>query len=107
MDSKINSKYSWKNKLMYIWNFIKDIKIYIIIYIIIILVLFMGIYILDKTENFITEKNKDIIYEKDRTLLYGSLFLDKLNEQIKNMTDPKIQYDNKRIDIIKYNDVLL
>jgi len=32
-------------------------------------------------------------YEKNRTLLYGSLFLDKLDEQIKGMTDPRIQYD--------------
>ena len=47
------------------------------------------------------------VYEKNKTLLYGSLFLDKLNEQIKNMTDPKIIYDNKRIDIIKYSDILL
>jgi len=46
-------------------------------------------------------------YEKDRTQLYGSLFLDNLETQIKNMTDPRIQYDNKRIDIIKYSDVLL
>ena len=46
-------------------------------------------------------------YEKNRTLLYGSLFLDNLNEQIKGMTDPRIQYDTKRIDIIKYSDVLL
>jgi hypothetical protein len=46
-------------------------------------------------------------YEKDRTLLYGSLFLDKLNDQIKKMTDPRITYDDKRIDIIKYSDVLM
>ena len=46
-------------------------------------------------------------YEKDRTRLYGSLFLNNLGEQIKNMTDPRIQYDNKRIDIIKYSDILL
>ena len=44
--------------------------------------------------------------EKNRTLLYGSIFLDKLNDQIKNLTDPKIMYDSKRIDIIKYSDVL-
>lgn len=48
-----------------------------------------------------------IVYEKDRTLLYGSLFLDKLNEQIKHMTDPRITYDDKRIDIVKYSDVLM
>ena len=44
--------------------------------------------------------------EKNRTLLYGSLFLDKLDEQVKNLTDPKIMYNSKRIDIIKYSDVL-
>lgn len=44
--------------------------------------------------------------EKNRTLLYGSLFLDKLDEQVKNLTDPKILYNSKRIDIIKYSDVL-
>ena len=43
----------------------------------------------------------------DRTRLYGSLFLDNLNEQIIRLTDPPIAYDNKRIDIIKYSDVLL
>lgn len=96
----MDNKYNWKTIA---WNFIKGSKIYILI----ILSLCMGIYILEETENFIIEKNKDIIYEKDRTLLYGSLFLDNLDKQIKNMTDPKIQYDNKRIDIIKYSDVLL
>jgi hypothetical protein len=95
----MDSKYNWKTIT---WNFIKDSKIYILI----ILVLLMGIYILENTENFLIEKNKDIIYEKDRTLLYGSLFLDNLDKQIKNMTDPRIEYDDKRIDIIKYNDVL-
>jgi len=43
----------------------------------------------------------------DRTRLYGSLFLDGLDKVIKNMTDPPINYDNKRIEIIRYNDVLL
>jgi len=54
--------------------------------------------------NYIPNSN---IYEKDRTLLYGSLFLDNLGDQIKNMTDPRIKYDEKRIDIINYSDVLL
>ena len=45
--------------------------------------------------------------EKNRTKLYGSLFLDNLDEQIKQLTDPKINYNTKRIDIIKYNDILL
>ena len=46
-------------------------------------------------------------YEKNRTKLYGSLFLDNLNKQIKNLTDPAIKYNNKRIEIIKYDDILL
>ena len=53
--------------------------------------------------NYIMESFEPI----ERTKLYGSLFLDKLNEQIIKLTDPPIAYDNKRIDIIKYSDVLL
>ena len=43
----------------------------------------------------------------DRTRLYGSIFLDNLNTQIKNLTDPPIMYDTKRIELIRYNDLLL
>ena len=43
----------------------------------------------------------------ERTKLYGSLFLDELNKVIKNMTDPPITYDTKRIELIKYSDILL
>jgi hypothetical protein len=43
----------------------------------------------------------------DGTKLYGSLFLDNLNEVIINMTDPPINYDLKRVELIKYSDVLL
>jgi len=43
----------------------------------------------------------------ERTRLYGSLFLDKLDEVIINMTNPPVKYDTKRIDIIKYSDILL
>lgn len=60
------------------------------------------------TTNSRYETFQDIVVEeKNRTLLYGSLFLDNLNKQIKNMTDPPILYDEKRIDIIKYSDILL
>ena len=64
---------------------------------------------LNTSSTIITNANlfNDPRYEKDRTLLYGSLFLDNLDKQIKGMTDPRIQYDTKRIDIIKYSDVLL
>ena len=43
----------------------------------------------------------------DKTRLYGSIFLDNLDTQIKNLTDPPIIYDTKRIQIFKYNDILL
>ena len=43
----------------------------------------------------------------DRTKLYGSLFLDKLDEVIHNMTDPDIKYETKRIELNKYSDILL
>jgi|688.fasta_scaffold385365_2 hypothetical protein len=43
----------------------------------------------------------------DKTRLYGTLFLDNLDTQIQNLTNPPIMYDKKRIEIIKYNDVLL
>ncbi len=45
--------------------------------------------------------------EKNRTKLYGSLFLDNLKTQIKNMTDPRIEYDDKQIILLRYSDVLL
>lgn len=102
-------------------------KFWIIIIIIILLILLITIFILNKYTKTITnakisnlkERFKDVdisidanannsnSYEKNKTLLYGSLFLDNLDEQIKNLTDPRIQYDSKRIDIIKYSDVLL
>jgi hypothetical protein len=43
----------------------------------------------------------------ERTQLYGSLFLDNLNEVITNMTNPPILYDTKSIEINKYSDLLL
>ena len=43
----------------------------------------------------------------DKTRLYGSLFLDNLNTQIQNLTNPPIMYDTKRIEIIRYSDLLL
>ncbi len=43
----------------------------------------------------------------DRTKLYGTLFLDKLDEVIKNMTNPDIKYESSRIELNKYSDILL
>ena len=45
--------------------------------------------------------------KNDGTKLYGSLFLDNLNNIINKMTDPPIEYDKKRVEIIKYSDILL
>lgn len=69
----------------------------------------MNVGINSNNENVINNINlfNDSKYEKNRTLLYGSLFLDNLDKQINNMTDPDIQYNTKRIDIIKYSDILI
>jgi hypothetical protein len=80
----------------------------IILVILIVLFLAVIIYRVFAIETFL---NYDGVFdengiEKNRTQLYGSLFLDKLDEQVKNLTDPKIMYNSKRIDIIKYSDVL-
>jgi hypothetical protein len=81
----------------------------VIILIICLLSLFISIFIINKlNESFDGTGDNGIISEPvDRTKLYGSLFLDKLPQVIKNMTDPSIKYDTKRIEIIRYNDVLL
>ena len=88
-------------------------KTNILALIILALILFICItyiYIKQNPESFKEEAAdlfKDPQYEKNRTLLYGSLFLDNLSEQIKKLTDPSILYDDKRIDIVKYSDILL
>jgi len=43
----------------------------------------------------------------DRTKLYGSLFLDNLDKVIKNMSNPDIKYETKRIELNNYSDILL
>jgi hypothetical protein len=95
----------------------KNVYHHSILYIIAIIIILLFVLILLNKPRLELFKNEDIIseinlfdnsnYEKNRTLLYGSLFLDNLNRQIKNMTDPNIKYDTKRIDIIKYADILL
>ena len=42
----------------------------------------------------------------DRTKLYGALFLDNIDNQIINLTNPKIQYDSKRLQLFRYSDVV-
>ena len=43
----------------------------------------------------------------ERTILYGSIFLDNLDTQVQNLTNPPIMYDTKRIELVRYSDILL
>ena len=58
-------------------------------------------------ERFYNDYPQTTAPNMERTQLYGSLFLDNLDEVIINMTNPPVKYDTKRIDIIKYSDILL
>ena len=60
-------------------------------------------YIDNQNFAFDEKSNK---YEKNRTKLYGSLFLDNLDKVIQNMTDPEIKYNTKRIELLRYQDIL-
>ena len=80
-----------------------------IIILLIIIVIIILLYILSILSKYnIIKKNESFKDEPmDRTILYGSIFLDKLDKQIKSLTDPPILYDTKRIELIRYNDILL
>uniref|UniRef100_A0A6C0HL89 Uncharacterized protein n=1 Tax=viral metagenome TaxID=1070528 RepID=A0A6C0HL89_9ZZZZ len=77
----------------------------IIVYVIITTIIFKK---RDKFDGGESSSESSIISNKmDRTQLYGSLFLDGLDTVIKNMTDPRISYDTKSIEVVRYSDVLL
>ena len=89
-----------------------------ILYILIIIILAILIYrILYKYEYNFTLNNYDSFESPEspqstkpsfeKTQLYGSLFLDNLNQVITNMTDPPILYDTKQIELIRYSDAVL
>lgn len=42
----------------------------------------------------------------DRTRLYGSLFMDKMNEVIQNMTSPRLKYTLTPLTLNDYADVI-
>jgi len=88
-----------KNKLLF----------YLIIVIIFIILFILYYFKLYNYDSFLISNLQDNpeFDSLERTKLYGSLFLDNLNSVITNMTDPPIKYDTKRIDIIKYNDILV
>ena len=112
INKKINYNLTYKNisKL----EMLQILKLFFILLIVFILILFMITFLKNNlflnetfsnepltTQGFFT--NKPI----DRTKLYGSIFLENLDQVITNMTDPDINYDTKRIDLNKYSDVLL
>jgi hypothetical protein len=83
----------------------KNIKIFTIFTILIFIFLIIYIIFL-----YYKKHNESFILKPepiDKTRLYGSIFLDNLDTQIQNLTNPPIMYDKKRIEIIKYSDVLL
>ena len=81
----------------------------IIVIIIIILLLCMLLYNSGYNYNYNSIIKQESFKDEpiDRTKLYGSLLLDNLDKQIKSLTNPPILYDTKRIELIRYNDVLL
>ena len=85
------------------------IQIIIIITTILLILTILHKYIKNNNtrERFYNDYPQTTAPNMERTRLYGSLFLDNLDEVIINMTNPPVQYDTKRIDIIKYSDVLL
>ena len=83
-------------------NYKKLTSILIIVFLIICIISLIILYNEKYNESFIL-KPEPI----DRTILYGSVFLDNLGNQIQNLTNPPIIYDKKRIEIIRYSDLLL
>ena len=86
----------------------------ILIVLIILIILILLIFIIKYNNNEIFDNNpsttKYVLNNNnpiDRTKLYGSLFLEKIDEVIHNMTDPDIQYEKKRIELNNYSDILL
>ena len=82
---------------------------FIICTIIIIIIIIIYNIKLFNYDSFVSDdKPTTTMYVKnDGTKLYGSLFLDDLDEVIINMTNPPINYDSKRVELIKYSDILL
>jgi len=86
-------------------------KINLIIYILLIIIIIVSIINIfyDRSYNnydsFESPKST-VKFTNDGTQLYGSLFLDNLNNVVTNMTDPPIIYDTKRFELFRYSDIL-
>jgi hypothetical protein len=85
---------------------ISKTKIFFYILLVIILITIIYFVLYKKYDTFEIPQTTKISYN-DGTQLYGSIFLDSLNEVVINMTDPPIKYDKKRIELVRYSDILL
>ena len=84
----------------------------IIVFIIVCIIAFIKLYKINIKSVFLNNYDSFDVPQTtqqniERTQLYGSLFLDNLNEVITNMSNPPILYDTKSIEINKYSDLLL
>jgi len=104
--SKLNSNSNSKtnSNILYLLY----ISIIIILAILIYRILYKYNFTLNNYDSFESPKSpKTTKPSFERTQLYGSLFLDNLNQVITNMTDPPILYDTKQIELIRYSDAVL
>jgi hypothetical protein len=91
----------------------KIIVITLVIIVVVSIIYILNNKIITNTDSFeISNTNSLAISNRsekpiERTQLYISLFLDNLDSVIQKLTDPDINYEPKRIDIIKYSDMLL
>jgi cell shape-determining protein MreC len=87
------------------------IKLNNILIISIFLVILIGLIILYikwyKTDTFVINPSTTKLQPLDRTQLYGALFLENLDKTIKNLSNPDIQYQENRIQLNNYSDILL
>ena len=100
-----------QNNKYFLINISRNIIILTIIIILAFLVILVSLLYIKfyKNEYFDTQPTNPHVTEQqiDRTKLYGSLFLDKLNETVKNLSNPDIKYEEKRIELNNYSDILL
>ena len=60
-----------------------------------------------KIDTFIINPSTTKPQPIDRTKLYGALFLENINETIKNLSNPDIEYEESRRHLNNYSDILL
>lgn len=83
------------------------ILLYILLIIILAILIYRLLYKFNLNNYDAFESPQTTKQSFERTKLYGSIFLDNLNEVITKMTDPPILYDTKQINLIRYSDVIL